>query len=250
MVEAGEAAGDVVPVRMSVRDTGIGVAAENLPHLFEKFYQADSSASRRFGGTGLGLSISHQLIHLMGGTIQVESEPGRGSTFCVELRLRRISGVWQDELAREPAAGVVATTAPVQGLRVLLVEDNKVNQRVATRFLERLGCDVELAENGLAALDRVRVLTNGSHFDLILMDCFMPVMDGFVATRSIRAVETASGRRTPVIAMTASLLEEDRRRCREAGMDDYIPKPVDPAELRRVVARFAIPRDTDQQEPA
>lgn len=248
-VEAGDASGEVVPVKMSVRDTGIGVAAENLPHLFEKFYQADSSASRRFGGTGLGLSISHQLIQLMGGTIQVESQPGRGSTFRVELKLRRVSGVWQDELAHEPAGAESPEASPTAGLRVLLVEDNKVNQRVATRFLERLGCEVELAENGLAALDRVRVLAAGSHFDLILMDCFMPVMDGFVATRSIRAVETATGRRTPVIAMTASLLEEDRRRCREAGMDDYIPKPVDPAELRRVVTRYASVKDPGSPEP-
>ncbi|MGJ5820498.1 ATP-binding protein [Paludibaculum fermentans] len=238
-VEAGEAAGELVPVRIAVCDTGIGVAAENLPHLFEKFYQADSSASRRFGGTGLGLSISHQLIQLMGGTIQVESQPGAGSTFRVELKLRRISGVWQDELAQDPVFSAEPAAATVHGLKVLLVEDNKVNQRVATRFLQRLGCEVELAENGLIALDCVRVLAGEARFDLILMDCFMPVMDGFVATRSIRAVESACGRRTPVVAMTASLLEEDRQRCREAGMDDYIPKPVDPAELQRVVARFA-----------
>ncbi|QOY87024.1 ATP-binding protein [Paludibaculum fermentans] len=249
-VSMGEASGELVAVRIAVRDTGIGVAAENLPHLFEKFYQADSSASRRFGGTGLGLSISHELIHLMGGTIQVESQPGTGSNFCVELKLRRISGVWQDELVPEPAAAANLPPTPREGLKVLLVEDNKVNQRVATRFLQRLGCEVELAENGLIALDRVRVLADGSRFDLILMDCFMPVMDGFVATRSIRAVETAAGWRTPVVAMTASLLEEDRRRCREAGMDDYIPKPVDPAELRRVVARFAPAKDASRPESA
>lgn len=233
-VSAGAASGEMVPVALSVQDTGIGVSAESLPHLFEKFYQADSSATRRFGGTGLGLSITYQLVQLMGGEIHVESMPGQGSTFRVELLLRRVTGA-----VVAPAAGVVPHRSSFEGMRVLLVEDNKINQRVATRFLERLGCAVELAENGLQALDRVRAAVDGPMYDLIFMDCLMPVMDGYVATRSIRAVEKAAGRRTPVVAMTASLQDEDRKRCIEAGMDDYIPKPVDPDELGRVVARFA-----------
>lgn len=220
-------------VRLDVVDTGIGIDDEARALLFKPFHQADSSTSRRFGGSGLGLAISQQLVTAMGGTISVESTPGEGSTFRVEVPL---------ELAGEPrgddADPVVVPSedpdapASVAG-RILLVEDDEINQMVARGIVEGLGYDVEVAANGSVALDRLAA----ESFDAVLMDCHMPVMDGCETTQRWRSDEP-EGQRLPIIAMTASILPEDRKRCSEAGMDDFVPKPVASAELAATLKRW------------
>ena len=213
---------------VTVQDTGIGIAAGKLGLIFERFRQGDASTTRRFGGTGLGLAISKVLIEAMGGSIGVSSQEGIGSRFFFRLML---------PLGEAPVSPLV--TAKPTEMRfahrpmVLVVEDNTVNRRVAELTLSRLGCQVEVAENGLVAL----ALWESRAFDLILMDCQMPEMDGYTATTEIRRRESAR-RRTPIVAMTASVLDEERRRCLECGMDDFIPKPWQPPEIQRVLERW------------
>ncbi|WP_300439864.1 ATP-binding protein [Zoogloea sp.] len=212
-------------LRFAVRDTGIGIAPQARQHIFDAFSQEDTSTTRRFGGTGLGLSISRRLVELMGGELQLDSEPGRGSTFSFTLPCRPVEVLQAVALALAPQ---VLSPAAATGLRVLLVEDNRVNQRLASRLLEKRGYEVSVAENGqiaLAALEQGR-------FDAVLMDMQMPVMDGLEATRRIRANEAAGGlARIPIIAMTANAMQGDRERCIEAGMDDYITKPINANDL-------------------
>ena len=212
-----------------VEDSGVGIPSGKQSLIFDRFRQADPSTTRRFGGTGLGLAISRLLVRAMGGEIGVESAEGKGSTFWFSLRLP------------VGAAGVSSAPAPVK-LRplgferppvVLVVEDNAVNRKVAERTLERLGCIVVMATNGREALDRM----NGTRFDMVFMDCLMPEMDGYEATREIRRRELG-GQRTPVIAMTASVLEEERYKCMESGMDDFLSKPWRPEQLREVITRW------------
>jgi signal transduction histidine kinase/ActR/RegA family two-component response regulator len=209
-------------LRFAVRDTGVGIAPEAQKHVFDAFSQEDSSITRKFGGTGLGLSISSRLIELMGGRIWLDSEPGRGSTFHFTLPCRVA------EAAPNAPAGPEspATDTTGAGLCILLVEDNPVNQRVALGLLKRRSYTVQLAENGQLAIDALR----SSHFDAVLMDMQMPVMDGLDATRRIHAQE-AGTRRVPIIAMTANAMTGDRERCLDAGMDDYIAKPINANEL-------------------
>ncbi|MBI5086211.1 MAG: transporter substrate-binding domain-containing protein [Acidobacteria bacterium] len=223
-------------LELAVSDTGIGVPAEKAPLLFEKFYQADSSPTRAHGGTGLGLAICQQLVALMGGTIEVASTEGVGSTFTVRVILPLSAE------SSQPARERVSETRRWDGRRVLLVEDNRVNQRVGLRLLEKYGCDVEVASDGLDALQVIKSRAAEAPFDLVLMDCQMPVMDGYQATEGIRRLEHALGRRTPVVALTASAHEEDRRRCLESGMDDYIVKPIRVDQLERVLLRWSAPR--------
>jgi len=213
-----------VVCRFTVRDSGIGIAPEHLPRLFQSFFQTDSSVTRKFGGTGLGLAISKRLVELMGGRIGVESEPGEGSCFWFEL-----------PLARSAASGAsTGESAPLlpRGRRVLLVEDNRLNQEVALHFLRRGGLEVEVAAHGAEALER---LSQGD-YDAVLMDCQMPVMDGYEATRRIRAMPRFS--RLPIIAMTANALEGDRERSLEAGMNDHLSKPIDSTRLYQTLARW------------
>ena len=218
-------------LRFAVRDTGVGMTAAQLAVLFQPFVQADTSISRKFGGTGLGLSICRELVTLMGGRIWASSEPGRGSTFSFELPFMPLAAVADTgaAVADPPSLGGPAFDAhalvPLRGARILLVEDNPVNQLVAVELLKRADCVVELAQHGQEALAR---LSHGA-FDCVLMDLDMPVMDGCEATAHIRANPDWAS--LPVLAMSASVLPEDRARAERAGVDGHIAKPVLPQAL-------------------
>jgi signal transduction histidine kinase/ActR/RegA family two-component response regulator len=219
-VRVAAAADGGAQIVVAVRDTGIGIAPESMPSLFRSFSQVDSSTARRFGGTGLGLAISKRLAQAMGGDVTAESVPGRGSTFRFVFPARAIeaAGAAPDrESARDDGAALGAR----HPLRILLAEDNRVNQKVALRLLERMGYHAEVAANGLevlAALER-------EPFDVILMDVQMPELDGLEATRRIRALAGVAQPR--IIAMTANVMAREREQCVAAGMDDYVAKPVD-----------------------
>ncbi|HEY8536778.1 MAG TPA: ATP-binding protein [Vicinamibacterales bacterium] len=237
---------DQICLRIVVTDTGIGIPPEKHAQIFEAFTQADGSTSRRFGGTGLGLSIAASIARRMGGGIEVESAPGQGARFTARLPLRRGSAVELPALSAaglsrllgpadmeaEPAWAAARTDAP---LTVLLVEDNPVNQRLAQEILERRGHRVVLAGNGREALAR---LEEGRP-DLVLMDVQMPEMNGLDATRAIRDREMETGApRLPIVAMTAHAMAGDRERCLDAGMDEYLTKPVRPEVLLSTVERL------------
>ena len=223
----GAAEGPSWRTRVTVRDTGIGIDSATQQRLFTPFSQADASTTRRYGGTGLGLAICRQLIDLMSGTIGVDSTPGQGATFWFEVVLPGEAPAADGARAGLPAPAHAARAAvPGRGWRVLLAEDNATNQKVAMLMLSALGCQVEVAPSGRHAVEAWRA---GS-FDLILMDCQMPEMDGFEATRTIRDAER-DGARTPIVAVTANAMEGDRERCLAAGMDDYVTKPLTKAGL-------------------
>jgi PAS domain S-box-containing protein len=214
---------DTIDLTIAVRDTGIGIAEPLQETVFEPFIQGDSSSTRRFGGTGLGLTICRRLVNLMGGQLRLESEPGRGSTFRFSVPIG---------IATAPMVHTTATTIPraTERLRVLIAEDNPVNQMVAVRLLQRMGHDVHVAEDGQQAVAAIA----HSGYDVVLMDCQMPNMDGYAATRAIRRL--AGGRHVRIVAMTASAIPEERRRCLDAGMDDYLVKPVDAHQLANALA--------------
>jgi CheY-like chemotaxis protein len=218
-------ANDVVD--LTVSDTGVGIAAEFLPHLFEPFTQQDAGTSRRFGGTGLGLAIVQQLARLLGGQVSVDSVPGQGSSFRVRLPL--------PPAAMEPRpadSGWAGLEDAGRSLRVLVVDDHSINRLVATSLLQKLGCaGVDSANDGKEAVERALA----QHYDLVLMDCEMPVMDGYEATRRLRA----AGCRTQIVAFTANVMVGARERCLAAGMDDYLGKPVSVDKLRMALARCA-----------
>jgi signal transduction histidine kinase/ABC-type amino acid transport substrate-binding protein/CheY-like chemotaxis protein len=228
-LEAG-ATGGTAFVLFSVTDTGVGISAEVQQRLFRPFVQADSSTTREYGGTGLGLAIAKQLVQLMGGTIGVQSEPGQGAHFWFTVPL--------PVLSRGPGksdAPAPEKLPPLAG-RILLVEDNLLNQQVADELLRSFGLDVVVVANGADAV----AACAGGGFDAVIMDCLMPEMDGFEATRRIRAQEAAGsepGRHVPIIAMTANALAGDRERCMAAGMDDYLPKPFRRQALHALLGR-------------
>jgi len=241
-------------IGFTVSDTGIGIPPAKQQLIFEPFAQVDGSTTRQFGGTGLGLTICRRLVILMQGEISVSSEPGRGSrfSFTVPLRhtglaavapLRAVSAQAADRAAGAGAAEAAAGPAPVAdeampaapgSLRVLLAEDNPVNQRLALRLLEKLGHRPTLADSGVAALEEA----TRTDYDVVLMDVQMPVLDGLAATRHIRQWELGGKRHVPIIAMTARAMAGDRERCLEAGMDDYLAKPIDLARLRQALAPY------------
>jgi CheY-like chemotaxis protein len=213
-------------VRFEVRDTGIGVTPETRDRLFQVFQQADESTTRKYGGTGLGLAISRQLVGLMGGEVGVQSEPGHGSMFWFTVRL----GVGDRAIA--DARALPSGSRLLAGVRILLAEDNPINQFVATAMLENVGAVVSVVGDGEAALDLLR----REPFDCVLMDVQMPQMDGLEATRRIRVDPTLA--RIPVVAMTANAWNEDRQACLDVGMDDFVSKPFQPAFLYDKLARL------------
>ena len=217
-------------IRFEVSDTGPGISKQDQAKLFQPFTQLDNSDSRQFGGTGLGLSISKRLVELMGGTIGVVSEPGSGSTFWFEIPV--VVGDPPTAPVTRVFPGQLLQSRPARQASILVVEDNLVNQKVAVRLLEKLGYRADAASDGEEAVSRV---TQGS-YSLVLMDCQMPVMDGLAATREIRSRE--SGRRTPIVALTAGAQHSDELNCRAAGMDGFIPKPIDIAKLAEVVEHW------------
>jgi signal transduction histidine kinase/DNA-binding NarL/FixJ family response regulator len=228
-------------IAFTVTDTGIGIPPDKQQHIFEAFAQADSSTTRRFGGTGLGLSIANQLCEMMGGEIAVTSEPGHGSTFRFTARFGRQKAEENSAGAPQPSAPPAAGPQGIEGAPVLLVEDNPVNLEVAVGMLESFGCTVETAADGKEALERYA----GGEFNLIFMDCQMPEMDGFKATAEIRKREAQSGRRVPIVALTASAIEGDREQCLAAGMDDYVAKPFTAEQMRAALATW-LDRSTRQ----
>ena len=222
-----------VLLRFTVRDTGIGIPADKLGTLFEKFTQVDASSTRQFSGTGLGLAISRQFAELMGGSIGVTSEEGNGSEFWFTVRLeKQPEGACRDEVHRHAAA--TAPRVERRGVRVLLAEDNAVNRKVALGMLKKLGFTADSVADGEQVLSALSERT----YDLVLMDCQMPVMDGYEAARRIRALEKPGGKRIPVVAMTAYAMSGDRERCIEAGMDDYLAKPISIEALSAALASW------------
>jgi len=224
--------GDGNEIHFSVSDTGIGIPYDKQTAVFEAFAQEDSSTTRRYGGTGLGLTISQRLVGMMGGRLWVDSEPGVGSTFHFTVRCGDAGG-------RQPST-VTAAPPPareIPSMDVLVVEDHPVNQRLALSLLEKWGHRATLARDGREGLD----LMTTHRYDLVLMDMQMPEMSGLEATRRFRAQET--GKRTPIVAMTANAMEGDRETCLAAGMDDYLPKPIRSVDLLAMLERHAPVRE-------
>ena len=221
-------------IRVAVADSGIGIDPSNLQRMFEPFTQADVSTTRLYGGTGLGLAIARELVELMGGTITAESDLGVGSTFSFELALAPAQA--GDEALPARAAGVLAAApaAWASAPLVLVAEDSQVNQIVAARTLERCGCRVDVVADGRAALEALAK----QHYDAVLMDCQMPDMDGYQAPAELRRRERAADGHTPVIAMTAQAMDGDRERCIDAGMDDFISKPMRHQDLADTLRRL------------
>lgn len=241
---------DLPMIIFSFRDTGIGIDPENHEAIFNSFKQIDGSISRRYGGSGLGLTISRKLARLMGGTITVESSPGQGSLFRFMVPLRIASDIaaghasYDRKKAQKSLSDdrdrvidsneVNAASVSVGQLKVLIAEDNSVNQKWMERILGLAGMDVMVAKDGKEALD----LYDQYQPDLIFMDVHMPELNGLQATKIIRQREKSSGRYCPIIALTADVLQEDRQRCLEAGMDEYIAKPIYPEQILHTITTF------------
>jgi signal transduction histidine kinase/CheY-like chemotaxis protein/HPt (histidine-containing phosphotransfer) domain-containing protein len=225
--------GTTVRVRFTVKDTGVGISPEVVARLFQPFSQGDASTTREYGGTGLGLSICAQLVTLMHGTIGVLSTPAAGSTFWFELPFNVEPAVGK---ARDPHKRNSSRRRPVatRAERILLAEDNEINTFLALKQLQHIGFVVTAVSDGKQAVARLA----REHFDLVLMDCHMPQMDGFAATREIRRAEAGGGRRIPVVAITADARAEDFQACMQAGLDDYVSKPTSLESLRAVLDRW------------
>ncbi|MBU2650199.1 MAG: response regulator [Bacteroidetes bacterium] len=219
-----------VTICCEVEDSGIGIPMERQGNIFELFTQVDASTTKIYGGTGLGLSIAKQLVHLMGGKISVESHPGKGSMFWFTLPLS--IGKEEKTVSPEPAIAVNTSTQN-KSLKILLAEDNEVNQKIIQFSLNREGHKVEIAKNGQEAIERYSV----NHYDLVLMDVQMPEVDGFEATRQIREIEKRNNNTTPIpiIALTANAMKGDREKCLAAGMNAYLSKPFTPSELIQAI---------------
>ena len=229
-------------VRFAVTDTGIGIAPEHQARLFGAFEQADNSATRRFDGTGLGLAIARRLARLMGGETGLISQPGQGSTFWFTARLQAghcVADTGTENISADEAERLLSSRDATT--RILLVEDNAINQEVALELLRGIGLQVDLAVNGEKAVK----MANETAYNLILMDIQMPVMDGLTATRLIRQGE--HGRQIPILAMTANAFGEDRQRCLDSGMNDHVAKPVNPGNLYTALIKWLAPTRIDTE---
>jgi signal transduction histidine kinase/CheY-like chemotaxis protein len=226
-----------VRLQFAISDTGIGITAEQQTKLFQAFSQGDSSVTRNYGGTGLGLIISKQLIEQMGGSIEVSSKPGIGSTFSFNVLLGAtdLNTIRNFQIRRHRTSIDIGKLARLQGRRVLLVEDNEINRIVAIELLEQAQLTVDIAENGELALEKLR----HNDYDCVLMDVQMPVMDGYQATRLLRQIPAC--RDIPVIAMTANVMNGDHQHCLAAGMNDFIGKPILPATLYEALLKWIKP---------
>lgn len=231
-------------LHFSVRDSGIGIPADKLAHVFDKFEQVDASVTRRFGGTGLGLAICRQLVHLMGGEIGVRSEPGQGSEFwfLLPVALAQSTAPQNEPPTGNPSPRLSAPLRIDRELPVLIVDDVESNRLVARQFLRQLGHDAQEADSGQQALEAIR---RGNHaYSFVLMDCQMPVMNGLEVTRQVRALERREGRKhLPIVALTAGAFAENRQECFDAGMDAFLSKPLSLLELRTLLA------GTDESPP-
>jgi CheY-like chemotaxis protein len=215
-------------LRMEVRDSGIGIPPDQCEAVFMRFTQADASVSRQFGGTGLGLAISKQIIETMGGQIGVVSKVGEGSTFWFEVTLP-VAGEFHAEPEREAARADFD-----RRMRLLVVDDNAVNRELISTLLSPFDIEIDTAADGAEAIEAF----GRACYDVILMDVQMPIMDGLTATRRIRAAGTARALATPIVAMTANVLREQIARCHEAGMNDHLGKPINPARLLETLDRW------------
>lgn len=216
-------------VRIQVTDTGVGVPSDKLDTIFESFSQADASVTRKYGGSGLGLTIVKQLVELQKGTIQVESEEHRGSTFIVSIPYTFAKSERLKKTFIPKTTGSLAAKAG-DGMRVLLVEDNDINRLYAKSILHQWNCVVDIAENGLVAIEKIKY----NLYDVVLMDVQMPVMDGYEATRAIRLMDSHM-RHAPIVALTANATKTDIEKCLSSGMNDYLPKPFSPDDLHRKI---------------
>jgi signal transduction histidine kinase len=222
-----------------IQDTGIGMDADFLPRLFEPFSQEDATTTNRYGGSGLGMAITKNMVDLMGGSIEVESEKGRGTVFTVKIPLRKA----EDARPSAPAEHLAEPGASLEGLHVMIAEDVPLNAEVLSDLLEMEDISCEWAENGKRAMELFEQSEAG-HFDAILMDMRMPVMDGLTATREIRKLERADAKSIPIIALTANAFEEDVKNCLEAGMNAHLSKPVDVDRLKEMLSGM-LSRHTD-----
>lgn len=244
IIQPAEQVGDKLTLRFAIKDTGLGIPSDALNIIFDKFTQADTSTTRKYGGTGLGLAICRQLSEMMGGEIGVESTPGEGSLFWFTVQLTLSDA----EHAPQQVVAPVNTTLAINEKTILLVEDNEVNRFFATELLKQYECRILFAANGLEAVDQVH---DHPEISLIFMDCQMPELDGFEATQRIRQLEEQEQRkRTPVVALTAMAMKGDKERCIDAGMDDYLSKPLRKNELHEKLMRWlgsdALSPTTDQ----
>lgn len=229
-----ESTDEVCTLKFSVTDTGPGISKEKQTEIFGSFTQADTSTTRKYGGTGLGLSISNQLVDLMDGELGVESEPGKGATFWFTVSLKKVENRDNSESVDsiEINNGFPYIEQPI---RVLIAEDNRINQIVARKILEKENFEVDIVETGKEAVEAVQT----RNYSFVFMDIQMPEMDGYEATRKIRELEKATGKHVPIIALTASAMEKDREKCLNVGMDEYVPKPIEKEELMRILKKTA-----------
>ncbi|QSE96721.1 PAS domain-containing hybrid sensor histidine kinase/response regulator [Fulvivirga lutea] len=223
---------DYKHIKFKVRDTGVGIPAKKVHHIFDSFTQADASVTRRYGGTGLGLTIVKELVELQNGSIHVESEEHIGTvfTFIIPYQVGR-----EIDLVQPKSSDFKKTLKySLKGIKVLLVEDNEVNRLYANSILERWQCDIGEAENGYMAVEKLKA----EDYDIVLMDVQMPIMDGYEATRKIRKSLEGNKKNVPIVALTANAIKGDIDKCKEAGMNDYLSKPFHPESLYKTISKF------------